>query len=36
MKNTPIKLLDNLEIKATNEELNAYIKTQESSIGKAR
>ena len=28
MKNTPIKLLDNLEIKATNEELNAYINTQ--------
>ena len=28
MKNTPIKLLDNLEIKATNEILNAYIKTQ--------
>lgn len=32
MKNTPIKLLDNLEIKATNEELNAYIKTQENYI----
>ena len=32
MKNTPIKLLDNLEIKATNETLNAYIKTQENYI----
>lgn len=32
MKNTPIKLLDNLEIKATNEELNAYIKTQDNYI----
>lgn len=32
MKNTPIKLLDNLEIKATNETLNAYIKTQDSYI----
>ena len=32
MKNIPIKLLDNLEIKATNEELNAYIKTQDKYI----
>ena len=32
MKNTPIKLLDNLEIKVTNEELNAYIKTQDNYI----
>lgn len=32
MKNTPIKLLDNLEIKVANEELNAYIKTQENYI----
>ena len=32
MKNIPIKLLDNLEIKATNEELNAYIKTQDNYI----
>ena len=32
MKNTPIKLLDNLEIKATNETLNAYIKTQDNYI----
>lgn len=32
MKNIPIKLLDNLEIKATNETLNAYIKTQDNYI----
>ena len=32
MKNTPIKLLDNLEIKATSETLNAYIKTQDNYI----
>ena len=32
MKNTPIKLLDNLEIKATNETLNSYIKTQDNYI----
>ena len=32
MKNTPIKLLDNLEIKATNETLNEYIKTQDNYI----
>lgn len=32
MKNTSIKLLDNLEIKATNETLNAYIKTQDNYI----
>ena len=32
MKNIPIKLLDNLEIKATNETLNAYIKTQDKYI----
>lgn len=32
MKNIPIKLLDNLEIKATSETLNAYIKTQDNYI----
>lgn len=32
MKNIPIKLLDNLEIKATNETLNSYIKTQDNYI----
>ena len=32
MKNIPIKLLDNLEIKATSETLNAYIKPQDNYI----